>query len=51
MPNGDHTEIIVVWFNKLDITLNYVKTNNLHVMWSANVIDAFDDYDIINVVF
>jgi hypothetical protein len=41
----------IVWFNKKDATLDYVKTNNLHVMWSGNVIDTFNDYDVVNVVF
>jgi Fe-S cluster assembly ATPase SufC len=42
---------LFVWFNKKDAILNYVKVNNLHVMWNGNVIDTLDDYDIVNVVF
>jgi len=42
---------LFVWFNKKDATLNYVRTNHLHVTWNGNVIDTFDDYDIINVFF
>ncbi len=42
---------LFVQFNKKDAILDYVRTNNSHVMWTGDVIDTFDDYDIVNVVF
>ncbi len=31
--------------------MDYARSNNLHVMWSGNVIDIHDGPDLINVVF
>ncbi|CAK9229754.1 unnamed protein product [Sphagnum troendelagicum] len=42
---------LLVWLRKKDATLDYARTNNLHVMWSGGVIDTRDDHDIVNVVF
>jgi hypothetical protein len=42
---------LLVYFNKKEAILEYVRTNNLHIMWTKGVIDTFDDYDIVNVVF
>jgi hypothetical protein len=33
------------------VTPDYVKTNNLHVMWSGGIIDSCDGRDLVNVVF
>ncbi len=33
------------------MTLDYARTNNLHVMWSGNVINIRDGRDLVNVVF
>jgi hypothetical protein len=35
----------------MDATLDYARTNNLHVMWSEGVIDTYDGRDLVNVVF
>jgi len=42
---------LVIWLRKKDATLDYARTNNLHVMWSGGVIDTSDGHDFVNVVF
>jgi hypothetical protein len=42
---------LLIWLRKRDATLDYAKTNNLHVMWSGGVIDTCDGHDLVNVVF
>jgi hypothetical protein len=42
---------LFVWFKNKDITPNYAKSNNLHVIWSGGVIDTCDGCDLVNVVF
>jgi len=42
---------LLIWLRKKDATLDYARTNNLHVMWSGGVIDTRDGHDTINVVF
>jgi len=42
---------LLIWLRKKDVTPNYAKTNNLHVMWSGGVIDTCDGHDLVNVVF
>jgi hypothetical protein len=42
---------LLIWLRKKDVTPNYAKTNNLHVMWSGGVIDTRDGHDLVNVVF
>jgi len=42
---------LLVWLRKKDATPDYVRTNNLHVMWNGGVIDTCDGHDLVNVVF
>jgi hypothetical protein len=42
---------LLIWLRKRDATLDYARTNNLHVMWSGGVIDTRDSHDLVNVVF
>ncbi len=42
---------LLIWLKKKDATPNYVRTNNLHVMWSGGVIDTRDGRDLVNVVY
>jgi len=42
---------LLIWFKKKDTTLDYAKTNNLHVMWNGGIIGIHDGHDFINVVF
>jgi hypothetical protein len=42
---------LFIWLRKKDVTLDYARTNNLHVMWSGNVINIRDGRDLVNVVF
>jgi hypothetical protein len=42
---------LFIWLMKKDATLDYAKTNNLHVMWSGGIIDTRDGHDLVNVVF
>ncbi|CAM6047588.1 unnamed protein product [Sphagnum compactum] len=42
---------LLIWLRKRDATLDYARTNNLHVMCSGGVIDTRDGHDIVNVVF
>jgi hypothetical protein len=52
MPKDDHTRTTFIHLlNKKDITSNYARTNNLHVMWGGSVFSTYDGHDLINVVF
>jgi len=42
---------LVIWLKKKDVTPDYAKTNDLHVMWNGGVIDTRDGHDLVNVVF
>jgi len=42
---------LLIWLRKKDVTLDYARTNNLHVMWSGGVIDTRDGHDLVNVIF
>jgi hypothetical protein len=42
---------LFIWLRKRDATLDYVKTNNLHVMWNGSVIGTCDGHDLVNVIF
>jgi len=42
---------LLIWLRKKDATLDYARTNNLHVMWNGGVIDTRDSHDLVNVVF
>jgi hypothetical protein len=42
---------LFIWLKKKDVTPEYAKTNNLHVMWSGSVINTHDECDLGNVVF
>jgi len=42
---------LLIWLRKKDATPYYARTNNLHVMWSAGVIDTRGGHDIVNVVY
>jgi hypothetical protein len=44
-------EHLLIWLKKRDVTLEYAKINNLHVMWSGSVINIHDDRDLGNVIF
>ncbi len=44
-------EHLFIWFKKRDATLDYAKTNNLHIMWNGGVINTRDGHDLVNVVF
>jgi hypothetical protein len=42
---------LLIWLRKKDVTLDYARTNNLHVMWSGGIIDIRDGHDLVNVIF
>ncbi len=42
---------LLIWLRKKDATLDYARTNNLHVMWSGGVINTRDGHDLVNVIF
>jgi len=42
---------LLIWLKKRDVTSDYVRTNNLHVMCSEGIIDSCDGCDLVNVVF
>jgi len=42
---------LLIWLRKKDVTPDYARTNNLHVMWNGGVIDTRDGHDLVNVVF
>ncbi len=44
-------EHLLIYLKKKDATLDFARTDNLHVMWSGSVIDIHDDRDLVNVVF
>ncbi len=44
-------QILLIWLKKRDVTLDYARTNNFHVMWSGGIIDTCDGCDLVNVVF
>jgi hypothetical protein len=42
---------LLIWLKKRDATLDYVRTNNLHVMCNEGIIDTRDGRDLVNVFF
>jgi hypothetical protein len=42
---------LLIRLKKKDVTPDYARTNNLHVMWSGSVIVTRDGHDLVNVVF
>ncbi len=42
---------LFISLKKRDATLDYARTNNLHVMWNGGVIDTCDDRDFLNAIF
>jgi hypothetical protein len=42
---------LLIKLRKKDVTPNYAKTNNLHVMCSGGIINTRDGHDLVNVVF
>jgi hypothetical protein len=41
---------LLIWLIKKDAIPDYVRTNNLHVMWSGGIIYIRDGCDLVNVV-
>jgi hypothetical protein len=42
---------LLIWLKKKDVITDYVRINNLHVVWNGGIIDICDGYDLVNVVF
>jgi hypothetical protein len=44
-------QCLLILLKKKNVTLDYARTNDFHVMWNRGVIHIRDNSDLVNVIF